>query len=115
MMTNDLHAALTDLRDGRLYRFADWPNPAVPNGRIGAFTVWQDDQLVYVRMADRAISPAAAASEVVALAEDQVRGKIAGRPRREESGCLGTEFVEQVAELCSLNGVEERTGHIGGV
>src|SRR6266540_6331919 len=55
------------------------------------------------------------ASEVAALAQDQVRGEIAGRPRREESGCLGTEFAEQVAELCSLDGVEERIGHIAGV
>ena len=49
------------------------------------------------------------------LAQDEVRGEIAGRPRREESRCLGTEFVEQVAELCSLDGVEERIGHIAGV
>jgi hypothetical protein len=26
---------LAALRDGPLYRFADWPNPEVPNGRIG--------------------------------------------------------------------------------
>jgi hypothetical protein len=33
-MTSDLHAALVELRDDPLYRFADWPNPAVPNGRM---------------------------------------------------------------------------------
>jgi hypothetical protein len=27
----------------------------VPNGRIGAYTVWRDDQLIYVGMAGRAI------------------------------------------------------------
>jgi hypothetical protein len=54
------------------------------------------------------------ASEVAALAQDEVCGEIAGRPRREESRCLGTEFVEQAAELCSLDGVEERIGHIAG-
>jgi hypothetical protein len=54
-------------------------------------------------------------SEVVALAQDEVRGEIAGRPRREESRCLGTELVEQVAELCSLDGVEEQIGHVAGV
>ena len=47
------------------------------------------------------------------LAQDEVRGEIAGRPRRKESRCLGTEFVEQVAELCSLGGVKE-LGHIAG-
>ncbi len=51
----------------------------------------------------------------VALAEDEVRGEIAGRPRREESRCLGTELVEQVAELYSLGGVEEQIGHAAGV
>ena len=55
------------------------------------------------------------ASEVVALAQDEVRGEIAGRPRREQSRCPGTELAEQVAELCSLGGVEERIGHISGV
>jgi hypothetical protein len=52
---------------------------------------------------------------VVALAQDEVRGQIAGRPRRQESRCPGTEFAEQVGELCSLGGVEERTGHIAAV
>jgi hypothetical protein len=62
-MASDLHAALAELRDGRLYRFADWPNPAVPNGRTGVYTVWHDDRLVYVGMAGRERSRAAAASE----------------------------------------------------
>ena len=55
------------------------------------------------------------AGEVVALAQDKVRGEITGRPGREERRCLGTESVEQVAELCSLEGVEERIGHIARV
>jgi hypothetical protein len=42
-MTSDMDAALAELRDGPLYRFADWLNPAVPNGRIGVYTVWRDD------------------------------------------------------------------------
>ena len=54
------------------------------------------------------------AGEGVALAEDQVRGEIAGRPRLQERRGLGTELVEQVAELCSLDGVKE-LGHIAGV
>lgn len=44
-------------------------------------------------------------SEVVALAEDQVRGEIAGSPRRKHGRCPRSEIVEQVAELCSLDGV----------
>jgi len=55
------------------------------------------------------------AGEVVMLALDEVRGEIVGRPRHEESRCLGTETVEQVAEPCSLDGVQEQTGHIARV
>jgi hypothetical protein len=54
------------------------------------------------------------AGEVVALADDQVRGEIAGRPRLKERRCLRTKLIEQVAELCSLDGVKE-PGHIAGV
>jgi hypothetical protein len=50
--------------------------------------------------------------EMVVLAQDEVRGEIAGRPRGQEGWCLGAQFFEQVAELCSLDGVEERIGHI---
>ncbi len=45
-----------------LYRFADWPNPEVPNGRIGVYTVWRGDQLIYVGMAGRALGPSAVAA-----------------------------------------------------
>jgi hypothetical protein len=55
------------------------------------------------------------ASEVVVLAEDEVRGKIPRRPRIEQGWRIGADLVEQVAELCSLDGVEERIGHIAGV
>jgi hypothetical protein len=55
------------------------------------------------------------AGEVVALAKDEVSGEIAGRPRREQSRCLGTELLEQVAKLCSLSGVEKPIRHTTGV
>jgi hypothetical protein len=47
------------------------------------------------------------AGEGVMLAQDEVRGEIAGRPRRQESRRLGTELVKQVAELCPLGGIED--------
>jgi hypothetical protein len=53
--------------------------------------------------------------QAVVLADDEVRGEIAGRPRGKESGCLGTELVEQVADLCSLGGVPEQIDHVAGV
>ena len=54
-------------------------------------------------------------SERVVLAKDEVRGQIARRPRLKQSGCFGTQLLEQVAQLCSLDGVEEHTGHTDGV
>ena len=54
------------------------------------------------------------ACEGVVLTEDEVRGEIAGRPRLQESRRLGTELVEQVTELCSLDGVELQLVHIAG-
>ena len=50
--------------------------------------------------------------EVVVLAQHEVRSEIARRPRVEEGRCVGTEFIEQVGELFSLDGVEERIGHV---
>ena len=46
-MSSSSTLALAELRDGPLYRFADWPNPEVPNGRIGVYTVWGGDELIY--------------------------------------------------------------------
>jgi hypothetical protein len=44
----------------------------------------------------------------VVLPQYEVSGQIASRPRLEESGCVGTELVEQVGELLPLDGVDER-------
>lgn len=60
------------LASGTLYRFADWPNPDVPNWRAGVYTVWDGERLVYVGMAGRAM--AAGAHEAVARASTRPRG-----------------------------------------
>jgi len=88
-MTSDLYVALAELRNGALYRFADWPNPAVPNGRIGAYTVWCDDQLVYVGMAGRAI--AAAAGDI----SEPASGKLTGLRSRLNSHASGRRSGDQ--------------------
>ena len=51
-MSDDL---LATLGSGPEYRFADWPNPEVPNWRAGVYTVWDGDLLVYVGMAGRGL------------------------------------------------------------
>jgi len=50
---------LRALVDGDLHRFADWPNQAVPRVAAGAYTIWDDDQLLYVGMAGRSLTPGA--------------------------------------------------------
>jgi len=45
-MTDD--AIIEPLAHGPLHRFADWPNPDVPDAAIGVYTVWRGDELVYV-------------------------------------------------------------------
>ena len=44
-----------------------------------------------------------------------MRSEIARRPPVEQGRCVGTEFIEEVSELFSLDGVEERTSHVAGV
>jgi hypothetical protein len=46
--------ALATLANGQLYRFADWPNPDVPNVAYGVYTVWlPTGRLLYAGMSGR--------------------------------------------------------------
>ena len=54
------------------------------------------------------------AGEIVALAQDEMRGHIASRPWGQERRRVRAEFVEQVAELCPLIGVEQPVIHTTG-
>lgn len=78
--------ALAELRNASLHRFGDWPNPAVPNGRIGVYTVWRDDQLIYVGMAGRAIGPDADASEPASGKLTGLRSRLAAHASGRRSG-----------------------------
>lgn len=59
-----------------MYRFAEWPNPEVPNWRAGVYTVWHGDRLVYVSIAGRTM--AAGADQT-----DQAQGSTQPRGLRE--------------------------------
>jgi len=85
-MTNNQNAALAELRDGCLYRFADWPNPAVPNGRIGAYTIWHGDQLLYVGMAGRALDPSPGTSGPAPARQTGLRSRLASHTSGRRSG-----------------------------
>ena len=45
--------AMSELLNGPLYRFADWPNQAVPHGRAGVYSVWRGDEFIYVGISGR--------------------------------------------------------------
>lgn len=44
------------LDSGPLFRFADWPNPEVPQVAAGVYTIWQADRLIYVGMSGRSLT-----------------------------------------------------------
>jgi hypothetical protein len=45
--------AITELQTGPIYRFADWPNDAVPQRAAGVYTIWRGHVLIYVGMSGR--------------------------------------------------------------
>ena len=46
----DNDPALARLQDGPKFRFADWPNHQVPRRAAGVYTIWREDELLYVGM-----------------------------------------------------------------
>ena len=53
---NTDQSTLDTLVRGALYRFADWPNVAVPAVAAGVYTIWMDESLIYVGMAGRSLT-----------------------------------------------------------
>ena len=85
-MSSSSTLALAELRDGPLNRVGDWHNPAVPNGRIGVYTVWRGDQLIYVGMAGRALGPGADAGRPAAAKLTGLRRRLASHASGRRSG-----------------------------
>lgn len=42
-----------ELASGPLFRFADWPSDLVPRRAAGVYTVWRDEEFIYVGMSGR--------------------------------------------------------------
>ena len=42
-----------ELASGTLFRFADWPSDLVPRRAAGVYTVWRDEEFIYVGMSGR--------------------------------------------------------------
>jgi len=85
-MNSSYNVALAELRGGPLYLFVDWPNPAVPNGRIGVYTVWRGDQLVYVGMAGRTLGPGANSGGSASAKITGLRSRLASHASGRRSG-----------------------------
>jgi hypothetical protein len=58
----------------------------VPNGRIGVYTVWQDDRLVYVGMAGRALSSGEAVDQPAPGRLKGIRSRLASHASGRLSG-----------------------------
>ena len=50
--------------------------------------------------------------EKVVFTQDEMRREVVRCPRIEERRSLRAEFVQQIAELLALDGVEEQLGHV---
>jgi hypothetical protein len=87
-MSSSSTLAVAELRDGPLYRFADWPNPKVRNGRIGVSTVSGGDELIYAGMAGRTAGPSAATN-------GPASAKLTGLPSRLASHASGRRSADR--------------------
>ena len=52
----------TNLVEGPVCLFRDWPNPAVPKVAAGVYTIWRDRELVYVGVSGRGLTGEAISS-----------------------------------------------------
>jgi len=96
----ETESALRRIAEGALYRFQDWPNPAVPRVAAGVYSVWRGGQLVYVGMAGRGLS--AAEIERCRIESDESRG-LASRLESHASGRrVGDPFCVRVADRLVL-------------
>lgn len=85
-MSSSSTLALAELRDGPLYRFADWPNPEIPNGRIGVYAVWGGDELIYVGKGGRAVGPNADTNGPASTKLTGLRSRLASHASGRRSG-----------------------------
>ena len=46
-------ASMSGLLTGPAFRFADWPNDQVPRRAAGAYTIWRQEEFIYVGMSGR--------------------------------------------------------------
>jgi hypothetical protein len=66
------------METGPVRSFAEWPDPTVPKIAAGVYTVWDQDYLVYVGMAGRAITGDRTGSKPTGL-WDRLRSHAEGR------------------------------------
>ncbi len=81
------------------YRFADWPNPAIPLVAAGVYAIWHGDSLVYFGMSGREI-------ERVTEAGNRREYGLVTRLRSHWSGRLsGDQFCVYVANRLVIPGL----------
>jgi hypothetical protein len=68
------------------FRFADWPNPAVPEGSVGIYTIWEGKQLLYVGMSGRGPDMAATRTGKAAPKSRGLAGRLEAHASGRRSG-----------------------------
>jgi hypothetical protein len=61
---------MRSLEEGPRHRFSDWPSQAVPKVAAGVYTIWDDDNFIYVGMAGRGL-----AAEHIDAPDEPVKAK----------------------------------------
>jgi hypothetical protein len=89
------------------FRFADWPNPAVPPVAAGVYAVWQEVSVRYIGMSGRGLSADAIASHRSASARNKgLFSRLASHAAGRRSG---DQFCVYVADRLVLPQVSPET------
>ena len=87
-----------------------WPKPDLGNQRAKGL-LFESDPLAFSEAAPRARNDETRCCEEAMFAKNQMRREVMGCPRTQQSRCKRAQVFQQVAELLTLDGVEEDLGH----
>ncbi len=109
----DTHAALVTVEEGQLYPFKIWPNAELRKVCAGIYTIWQDDTLLYVGMAGRALTEAQVAAERQAHSK-RPKGLFSRLKSHATGRRSGDQFCLDVCDRLVLPGLTaEEIGKVG--
>jgi hypothetical protein len=97
---------LAGLELGPSYAFRDWPNPAVPMLAAGVYTIWRQDELIYVGMAGRSLTAEHIASGLASSKRGGLLSRLGSHAAGRRSGDQFCVYVADRLVLPSLTSEE---------